>query len=80
MKRTARPLLAALSALALLTVGPWPRPKMAISPPMGIGRHGMVATEHHYASQVGLDVLKRGGILRMRDFADSHTVKGGQRT
>ncbi|MGC8484963.1 MAG: gamma-glutamyltransferase [Candidatus Baltobacteraceae bacterium] len=57
----ARPLLAALSALALLAVGPWPRPKMVISPPMGIGRHGMVVTEQRYASQVGLDVLKHGG-------------------
>jgi len=61
MKRFARPSLAALSALALLAVGPWPRPKMPISPPMGIGRHGMVVTEQRYASQVGLDVLKHGG-------------------
>ena len=61
MKRTARPLLAALSALCLLAVGPWQRPKMPISPPMGLGRHGMVVTEQRYASQVGLDVLKHGG-------------------
>jgi len=37
----------------------WPVGSLAAGP--ATGRHGMVVTEQHYASQVGVDVLKAGG-------------------
>lgn len=48
--------LAVVAALALVPV-----PAGAVSPPPVAAEHGMVVTAQHYASDIGVDILKRGG-------------------
>jgi gamma-glutamyltranspeptidase/glutathione hydrolase len=42
--------------LALMPLSAW-----AVSPPPVEAEHGMVVTSQHYASQIGVDILKKGG-------------------
>ena len=46
-----------LAALALIAAGP----ALAASAPPVAAENGMVASAQHLASEVGVDVLKRGG-------------------
>ncbi len=50
----------AVGVALLLTLAPTPRAQAAAREPVR-GRHGMVASAHHLASEVGVDVLRRGG-------------------
>lgn len=52
--------IAALCAIALVAAAPASAPQWKDVTPAS-GAHAMVATEQHYATQAGVDVLRRGG-------------------
>ncbi|SMF69766.1 gamma-glutamyltransferase 1 Threonine peptidase. MEROPS family T03 [Tistlia consotensis] len=59
MRRLLR--LALLVALSPLTCLAWPGTSAAVSPPPVEASQGMVVTAQHYASEIGVEILKAGG-------------------